>query len=102
MTMHSFDTEIAEKHGVNEAIILHNIAHWIRKNQANKNEKSFHKGRYWTYNSIGAFSDLFPYFKAGTIRRALDKLEENGVVETGIYNEVAYDRTKWYSIGRHY
>lgn len=46
--IHNFDINIAEKYGINAAIILQNMYYWIEKNRAN--EKHFHDGYYWTYN----------------------------------------------------
>ena len=34
--MYSFDIEIAKKHGVEEAVLIHNIGFWLKKNIANR------------------------------------------------------------------
>ena len=57
--IHYFDVKIAEKYGVNCAILLQHIWHCVRKNEAN--EKNFYDGNYWTYNSARAFSEMFPH-----------------------------------------
>lgn len=93
---HSFNIEIAQAYGIEEAILLNNIFFWVQKNEAN--ERHCHEGHYWTYNSVKAFADLFPYMTANTIRRALCHLEEEGLILAGNFNESAYDRTKWYAI----
>jgi len=93
--MHSFDPEIAKLVGVNAAVIYQNILWWAQKNAAN--EKHFHDGRYWTYNSITAFESLFPYLTSKQIRSALVALEEAQLIVCGNYNQSTYDRTKWYS-----
>ena len=69
---------------------------WIHKNKANG--KHFHDGRYWTYNSVQAFSVLFPYWSQSQIKRVLTKLETNGVIHSGNFNTTAQNRTKWYSL----
>ncbi|MGL5099898.1 MAG: hypothetical protein ACRC6B_07715, partial [Fusobacteriaceae bacterium] len=56
---HSFNVDLAAKYGIEEAIILENLAFWIKKNE--KNGKNFVEGEYWTYNSASAFQELFPY-----------------------------------------
>lgn len=94
--IHNFDTNIAEKYGINAAIILQNMYYWIEKNRAN--EKHFHDGYYWTYNSLKAFEELFPYMSNKQIRGALKKLEDDGIIIGGNYNNSPYDRTKWYAI----
>lgn len=92
---HTFDTEIAKKYGINAAIIYQNFLFWICQNKANG--RHFFDGRYWTYNSIKALSELFPYLTVDQIRRALDKLVDSGVLVKGNYNKSAYDRTCWYA-----
>lgn len=94
---YQFDANIAAQFGVDESIMIFNLSFWIRKNEANG--KHFHDGRFWTYNSIEAFTKLFPFWTARQIRRILNSLEEKGVIVTGNYNTSAYDRTTWYAFG---
>lgn len=93
---HSFNVEIAEQYGVYDAIILKNILFWVMKNK--ENGKHCHDGKYWTYNSVSAFSKLFPYLSEKQIRSILGRLEKNGLIVSGNYNKSAYDRTKWYAL----
>ena len=92
---YQFDANIAALYGVDESIMIFNLSYWIHKNEANG--KHFHDGRFWTYNSIDAFTKLFPFWTARQIRRILKSLEEKGVIVTGNYNTSAYDRTTWYA-----
>lgn len=94
--IHTFDSEIAAKYGINAAILLQNIYYWIEKNKAN--DKHFHDGHYWTYNSVKAFEEMFPYMSKNQINSALQKLESEGIIISGNYNSSTYDRTKWYAI----
>lgn len=96
MALHMFDPQIAKEYGVNAAIIFQNLAYWIEHNRAN--ETNFYDGRYWTYNSVRAFTELFPYLTDKQIRGALKKLEEGGMILVGNYNKSAYDRTRWYAL----
>lgn len=93
----NYDEEIAVELGVECAILLSNIQFWVKKNRANAEEKHFHDGRWWTYNSAGSFAKLFPYWKERTVYNYLDKLEKAGYLVSGNYNKFKYDRTKWYS-----
>ena len=93
---HYFDVNIAKLYGVHCAVILQNILHWVRKNEANG--KNFYEGTYWTYNSTKAFSDLFPYLTKRQIETALKKLRDEGIIITGNFNSMKYDRTLWYAI----
>ena len=82
---HCFDVDVAKRYGVNCAVILNNIYHWITKNEANG--ENFYDGYYWTYNSTKAFNDLFPYLTQKQIETALKKLRDEGILITGNYNE---------------
>lgn len=92
---HHFDVEIAVKYGVTEAILLNHFEYWIELNRAN--EKNFYDGRYWTFNSMKAFSEIFPYLTEKKVRNALKHLQEEGLILTGNFNKSAYDRTLWYA-----
>ncbi|AVX04315.1 hypothetical protein MXMO3_01790 [Maritalea myrionectae] len=98
MALHSFDPEVAKIVGVNAATIYQNIAFWIEKNQAN--EKHLYDGQYWTYNSVKAFGEQFPYLSADQIRNALKKLVEQGFIVKGDYNKANFDKTRWYGLGK--
>lgn len=93
--VHSFKTKHAEEYGIIEAILLWNFNHWLDHNKAN--ETNFHDGTYWTYNSVAAFKKLYPYISQSKIRRALKHLEDEGIIITGNYNKVKFDRTTWYA-----
>lgn len=92
---HSFDVDLAKEYGILEAILLNNIWFWIAKNKSN--DVNFYDGYYWTYNSTKAFNELFPYVSERQIKSALKHLREEGILQTGNYNKVAYDRTLWYA-----
>ena len=93
---HSFDVEIAREYGVPAAVILHHLYFWIVKSKADG--RNFKNGRYWTYSSINAMLKIFPYYSKNTISRTMEKLEEDGLIITGVFNEIGYDRTKWYAL----
>lgn len=92
---HSFDIDMAQKFGLNEAILLENIKFWIQKNRAN--ESHFYDGCTWTYNSVVAFREIFPYMGPKAIRAALERLIEAGVLRKGNYNTKSTDHTTWYA-----
>lgn len=94
--LHHFCVEAAEQYGVNCALLLHHIDYWVEYNR--KAKKHYHDGLYWTYGSVKKFSEYFPYLTEKQVRTALSMLEKEGVIKTGNYNKVAFDRTKWYTI----
>ncbi len=92
---HIFEVEDANQYGVEKAVIIYHLRHWIRRNYAN--QRNIYDGRCWTYNSAEALCDLFPYWTRRKIARLLQDLEAEGVIVSGNYNEKKYDRTKWYA-----
>jgi hypothetical protein len=92
---HSFDPEIAGRVGVNAAVIYQNVLFWCAHNAAN--DKHIHEGLAWTYNSLEAFDQLFPYLTKNQIRTAIKKLESEGLLKRGNFNKAGYDRTTWYA-----
>lgn len=95
-----FDPEVARKIGTDSAIMLENFVFWIGNNKANN--KHFHEGRYWTYNSAEALAILFPYLTTSNIEYILKKLKEAKYIATGNFNKNGYDRTNWYAITDNY
>lgn len=91
-----FQSQVAEVVGVDGAIMLENLYFWITKNQAN--DKHFHDGYYWTYNTQEAFSKLFPFWSRRQIQRILKNLEQGGYIKKGNYNIKGYDQTIWYTL----
>ena len=96
MSYHSFNTKIAKKLGMVEAVLLHNIQFWVEKSKANN--KHFYKGKYWTYNSAKAFSELFDYLSDRQISRALKNLVDDGWLIKDNFNTNPFDRTSWYAL----
>ena len=93
---HIFDVDIAKEYGVNEAVILESMNYWIQKNKANG--KHFYEGEYWTYNSVKAFHEMFPYMTERQISYCLNKMVEKGLIKKGNFNKLKYDQTCWYAI----
>ena len=91
-----FDEAIAIEYGVDAAIFIQNLYFWIRKNEAN--QKHFHDGRTWTYNTFQAWCALFPFWSEKQVRRIVKNLESDGVILTANYNKIAFDRTLWYAL----
>ena len=93
---YTFNGDVAKEVGVQEATLIENFKYWLLKNKANN--KHLHDNKYWTYNSMEAFTALFPFWSKRQIERMLKKLKEEGYIETGNYNKSSYDRTLWYTL----
>lgn len=94
---HSFDVDVAKIHGIEAAIIVKNLQYWIKHNKANGTH--FHDGKTWTYNSLRAWGDLFPYMSPSALKRTINKLCDVGLLVRGNYNKNPYDKTTWYAFG---
>ena len=95
MSLHSFDPDIAKRVGVNAAVLYQNVLFWTEKNMANG--RHIHEGLAWTYNSVRAWGELFPYLSSKQVRTALEKLVSEGLLVEGNFNKMQIDRTKWYA-----
>jgi len=91
-----FDMSIARVYGVDVAIFLQNIAYWIKANKANK--KNFHESRYWTYNTLDAFVEIFPCWSRRQIERIIKHCIDHNLIIKGNHNEKKYDRKCWYAL----
>jgi hypothetical protein len=91
-----FSAVIAKEVGVEEAIMFSNIYFWVEHNK--KGGSNYHNGKYWTYNSARGFSEQYMFWSEGQIRRILGNLEKKLYIETGRFNRMGYDKTKWYTV----
>ena len=96
MSYHSFNTKIAKKIGLTEAVLLSQIKFCIDTHKTNN--ENFHKGRYWTYSSAKEFSEFFKYLSDRQISRALKSLVDDGWLIKDNFNTDKFDRTSWYSL----
>ena len=94
--VYQFRGDIAKRYGLDEAVFLHNLYWWIRKNDANG--RHYYDGKNWTYNSLDAFEQLFPFWTKNQIRRIITKLKDCGAIYVGNYNTKSFDRTQWFAL----
>lgn len=105
---HSFDINIAEKYGIEEAILIHHFQHWISINRRLK--RNFHEGTYWMYQSLDEIAANFPYMTKDRIFNIIERLctgksrfsKKDGIdfepiLKKGNFNKSRYDRTVWYA-----
>lgn len=99
----SFNVEYAKLYGLEEAILIEKFSFLIMENKANRNRKHDKEIeingekviRTFTYNSINALAELFPYLSASTIKRVTRRLCELGILAKA-FNTNSLDRTSWY------
>ena len=83
---------LAQKIGLNEAIILQQIHYWLVSSQHEK------EGRKWVYNTYKEWQLQMPFWSESTIKRTIKSLEDQGYLLSANYNRLKMDKTKWYSI----
>ena len=83
---------LAEKIGLNEAIVLQQVHFWLTVSDKEKD------GKRWVYNTYEDWQRQFPFWSRSTIIRIFNRLEDAGYVESANYNTLSIDRTKWYTI----
>ena len=91
-----FDGAVAEMYGVDGAVFISRLQFWIEKNAAN--DRHWHDGRYWTYNSLRAMEKLFPFWSRRQIERIVKNLKDKGVLLTANYARDSHDRTLFYAL----
>lgn len=96
MSQHHFETFIAEKYGIEIAVLIDNFVFWTRTNAAAN--KNYHEGRYWSYGTPQFFKNYFTYFTERKIKTLLQKCVKNNILITGNFNKKGYDRTNWYAL----
>lgn len=89
MGEYHFSAELAQQYGLDEAIMLHNLAYWMRKNALDG--RNIHDGQVWTFSSLEAFTEWFPFWSVKQIRRILASLEQQALIQKGNYNKRATD-----------
>lgn len=92
---HSFDVDIAQKYGLEEAIIIHHFQFWIRQNAAMG--RNFQQGRTWMYQTQKEIAAIYPYFNEDSVQRILKRLIEKEVLISDNFNKNQFDKTKWYA-----
>lgn len=83
---------LAKLLGLNEAIVLQQLHYWVQKSM------NVRDGRAWVYNTTKEWAEQFPFWSEDTIKRTMRNLRDKGIVVTANYNQLAMDRTLWYSI----
>src|SRR5574344_1979959 len=105
MARFTFNTKIALMfNDANIAALFDNLCFWIAHNKVN------HTGlnqieiegqiveRTFTFNSIQAFCDLYPFWTKKQIETYLTKLRNRNLIVKATFNKKGFDRTSWYCL----
>jgi len=87
---------LADKIGLNEAIVLQQLHYWL-ENKRNKGRE--HKGYKWVFNTYADWqTDNFPFWSINTIQRIFASLEKQGLIISEQIDKKKHDMTKFYRI----
>ena len=93
--MYKFNRNIAERCGVNAAIVAQLI--WDSIETSNYDGYSyFHDEMRWCRCSVQMMTGIFPFLSHHMIKDALSVLIKKKIIEKGCFNESKFDRTNWY------
>ena len=92
---HHFNVEIAKVFGIQAAVILDQLIHWIEQNEAENT--NIHNGKAWCIASYETLLKRFPYFTKRQIEYGIEKLIEKGIIITGNYSKNRFNRTRYFA-----
>ena len=85
--------DVAAAIGLNEAILLQQLAYWLERS-ANVRD-----GQRWVWKTYEEWQEELPFWSLSTLKRIVKSLRAKGLVETtGEYNKMPTDQTLWYTI----
>lgn len=93
---HRFNVEVATRYGVPCALVLGHIDYLVEKAR-NDGEKK-RNGKYWVSKSVKKIAELYPYYTENTIRRAIERLRQDKLIETGHFPTNECPSTLWYTL----
>jgi len=85
--------ELACEIGLNESMLLLQLEFWIRL--SGKKQKD---GRFWIYESLTDFHEIFSFWSPATINRIVHSLQEKKLIHVGNFNALKFDRTRWFAL----
>ena len=90
-----FDLDIAQKYGVNAAVLACFL--WDCIEEQSTQSPRLHEGKIWVRCSVQMMTGFFPFLSYDEIRYALKQLIRGRVLTKGRFNESRFDRTNWYA-----
>ena len=93
---HRFNVEVATRYGVPCALVLGHIDYLVEKARADGEKKR--NGKYWVSKSVKKIAQLYPYYTENTIRRAIERLRQEKLIETGHFPTNECPSTLWYTL----
>lgn len=76
------DPLLAQSVGLNEAIVISQVDHYLKLASKNDKFKTDDDGTKWTYNSLREWEIQFPFWSKDTIGRIFRRLEKMGLLKS--------------------
>jgi DNA-binding PadR family transcriptional regulator len=92
----AFKTEYAVKYGVEAAILIQGIQLGLHLNKSKPTHVKM--GSVWMYNSVREWHEAYPFMSESTIKRALNKLKEVGIIKVMQLDSNPMNKTNWYTL----
>lgn len=87
-----FNSLLAERIGLNEAIVIQQFYSWCEYYGEIKDE---HK---WIRKGYNELNERFPFWSINTLKRTICSLQESEYLISKRYNSSKFDNTKWYRV----
>ena len=94
----TYDPEVAQEYGLEEAILLKNFDLWTSPDKENPNDRKYFSGRYWICVSLKELQAIFYHMSVSTIRRTLDNLLDDGLLMKDNFNTNPLEKILWYAL----
>lgn len=94
--LRTYETNIAQKYGIEETMLFSIIATIIRKCELDEN---FYDERYWSALSTNELLEILPELRSERkIRRLITKLIEQGLILEKTFTPSVTQNTHWYAL----
>lgn len=94
----SYNPHLAEKFGLEEAILLNNFYTWTSPVKDNPNERTYFNGRYWINISLRELKYIFKHMSMSGLRRCLDKMVSQNLLMKDNFNTTYLEKKLWYAL----
>ncbi len=85
---------LAQRIGLNEAIVLQQVHYWIQRGTSGIQ----HEGHRWIYNTLEEWGEQFPFWSRDQIKRIFASLKKQGVLSIEQLRKKDHDRTNFYAV----
>ena len=94
--IHHYDPELAARLGINQAIVLYNLAYLQTQRALQGGDDYFFEGRWWVRHSYESLAEWHKYLSVPQMKRVMKQLIEAGHVVTR--HPEHFNRTTYWSV----